>query len=173
MPLSHLEANAAQNAGMKHRSPQVLCSKSERELITMQDDEVADTNISIHFYARAPSTVWSEIEAFEPLKEAFVCILPKFCSISAIEEDEKAELLMLFDFVSAKLTNSDCRIACASIGKPDKFFYTDNNKVLVRSSVFDGTSYSFWPTTLRTPFYISAVVHFRSSIVTNVECKTK
>lgn len=106
--------------------------KKKDKVKTPSDDEVLVLTIYQELFACALLTNAFEVETIGESKSLFVPFISEVCMMADIIDNEKVKIPTLTEIIIAQSTDWDCRIAFASVGKPDICFNTDSDGVLVR-----------------------------------------
>lgn len=115
--------------------------------------------------------MWTpEFKLAAKLKVQIFSILPEFCVMTGIMDNEKVETQTLTEFINTQSTDSHCCAASASIGNRNSHFNVESDRVLVRAACFDGASQQMSLLCCASFPSTSTTVHFRSAALVYVAC---
>lgn len=136
--MSEFAFGIVHRVGLKHQAADALLrlmtNGKEKSIL---DNEVPVLIIPQEIFAFVPKTDITDLEFIEVPKGLYVPFIPEVCMLAGIEDNEKTELPMLPEFISAQSTDADCRSMFTSVGKPNMSFNVDTDGVLVRVSSLD------------------------------------
>lgn len=98
---------------------------------TVLENKVPVLAITKEILACAPRPEMTDIEFFEEREDPLVPFISEVCMWTVIKNNEKAEIRMLLEFMSAQYTDTVCRSAFASVRIPNTRFKVDSKGVLV------------------------------------------
>lgn len=136
-----------------------------------------DDKVPVHAFfprspADAPLTVGPYSETAEESKGLFAAFSAEVPVLATITDNEKVKIPTLSEAITAKSTNSDCRTAFPSVGKPNVHFNVVNDGVFVRVSYLPGMHQQIVSATFRSCFFISAITPYLLGNRMSCECAT-
>lgn len=135
---------------IKHHATNLLSRlKTRDEYRTPLKNGLPSLYIFLRSLAFAVTTVEPKLETIGKLINIFVPLIAKLYMLAGITDSKMVEIPTLSELITTQYTDSNCRAAFASAGKPDTRFSVDGDRMLVRVLPLDGAFQRVMPVILR------------------------
>lgn len=169
--LSELEIDIVHGAGVKQKTADELSRpKTNGSDETLLDDEVLVLTFLQQIFACGPRTNTTNPEFVEEREGPFILFIPELHMIPGITDDQKSEIPMLPEFITAQASDMDCQQAFTSVENPNTRSNDDSERVLVRVLPLDDASQRVMSAFLRPRSSHTCHYSLLAGTLASVEC---